>query len=67
MRAGRGKANDGISHLHLRPIDNGCLLDDADAETGEIVVVAVVDARHLGGLAADERGTRLAAAFGDAT
>ena len=36
-------------------IDDRVLLDDADAEAGEIVVLAVVHAGHLGGLAADQR------------
>ena len=36
-----------------RAVDDRVLLDDADAESREIVVVAVIDARHLGRLAAD--------------
>ena len=42
------------------------LLDDAHAEAGEVVVVAVVHARHLGRLAADQRAARQLAAVGDA-
>ena len=41
-------------------------LDDADAEPGEVVVAAVIEAGQLGGLAADERAAGLAAALGDA-
>ena len=42
------------------------LLDDADAEAGEVVVLAVIEAGQLGGLATDERAARLPAALGDA-
>ncbi len=38
----------------------------AHAKAGEIVVFLRVHARHFGRLAADQRGARLAAAFGDA-
>ena len=41
-------------------------LDGADREAGEVVVAAVVHARHLGRLAADQRAAGLAAALGDA-
>ena len=40
-------------------------LDRAHGEAREIVVVAVIHAGHLGGLAADERAARLPAALGD--
>ena len=41
-------------------------LDDADAEAGQVVVAVGVHARHLGGLAADQRAAGLPAALGDA-
>ncbi len=50
----------------LRAVDDAVLLDHADAEAREVVVVAVIHPRHLGGLAADERGAGLRAAFCDA-
>ena len=65
MRPGGRKADDSIANLHPRPVDNGVFLDNTDTEAGEIVVVAVVDARHLGRLTANERGARLDAALGD--
>ena len=41
-------------------------LGGADRKAREIVIVAVIDAGHLGGLAADQRAAGLPAAFGDA-
>ena len=41
-------------------------LGRADREAREVVVVAVIHAGHFRGLAADQRATCLAAAFGDA-
>ena len=41
-------------------------LGGADREAGEVVVVAVIDAGHLRGLAADQRAAGLPAAVGDA-
>ena len=40
-------------------------LDRADAEAGEVVIAGRVHARHLRGLAADQRAAGLAAALGD--
>ena len=40
--------------------------DEADAETREVVILAVVHARHFGGFAADERATGLQAPLDDA-
>ena len=41
-------------------------LGGADGKAGEVVVLAVIHARHLGGLAADQRAAGDAAALGDA-
>ncbi len=41
-------------------------LGGADGEAGEVVVLAGIHARHFGRLAADQRASRLPAAFGDA-
>ncbi len=38
----------------------------ADRKAGKVIVAVLVEARHLGGLAADQRAAGLAAAFGDA-
>ena len=66
MRAGGGQADDDVARGGPRAVDDAVALHHADAEAGEVVVVAVVHAGHLGGLAADERGAREFAAFGDA-
>ncbi len=42
------------------------LFDDADAKSREIIVLAVVHARHFGGFAAHQRATCLHAAIDDA-
>src|SRR5262245_35322122 len=41
-------------------------LNGADRETGEVIVLALIDARHLRRLAADQGASRLAAAMADA-
>ena len=66
MRAGRGEANDHVAGLGAAAIENLRLVDDADTETREVVVVAVIHARHLGGLAADQGAAGTDTAFGDA-
>ena len=50
----------------LRAVDDAIALDHADAEAGEVVVVAVIHAGHLGRFAAHQRGAGQHAAFGDA-
>ena len=50
----------------LRAVDDRVLLDHAHAEAGEVVVLAVVHAGHLRGLAAHQRGAGLHAALDDA-
>ena len=45
---------------------HGVALDRADRKAREIVVVAVIEAGHLRGLAADQRAAGLLAAVGDA-
>ena len=66
MGAGGGETEHGIAGAHGAPVDDGVLLDHADTEAGQVVVLAVVHAGHLGGLAADQRRARLRAALGDA-
>src|SRR5205809_5064728 len=55
MRPGRGEADDGIPGAHPRTVDDRVPLHDADAESGEIVILALVHAGHLRGLASDQR------------
>lgn len=45
-------------------VHDGGLFGNADRESGEIVFVFVVHARHFGGFAADQRGTGLYTAVG---
>ncbi len=66
MRPGRGEADDGISRARAPPIDDAVALDDAHAESGEVVVALRVHAGHFRGLAADQRAARQDAALGDA-
>ena len=49
-----------------RPSITSRLLDDADDEAGDVVLAVGVEARHLRGLAADQRAAVLAAAARDA-
>ncbi len=58
MRAGRGEADDGVPGARAAAVDDAVALDDADAETREVVVALGVHAGHLGGLAADQRAAR---------
>src|SRR3979409_1454759 len=67
MRSGGGEADDSVTWFDTRAIDDGALLNDANAETGQGVVVTRIHARHLGGLPANQRCARLAAALGDAS
>ena len=49
-----------------RAVDDQVFLDDADAEAGQVIIVAFVHARHFRRLAADQRAAGLQAAFDDA-
>ena len=55
-----------VAGLHTAAVDDLVALDGADDEAGDVVVAERVDARHLRGLAADERAARRAAGLGDA-
>ena len=65
MHAGGGKADQHVAFDNRGTIDYGGLLGHAHGETGQIVLVLVVHARHLGGLAAHQRTAGLTAAVGD--
>ena len=47
-------------------VDQALAVDDADDEAGEVVLAVGVEARHLGGLAAEQRAAVLAAGRGHA-
>ena len=66
MRSRGGEPDDGVAGAYARAVDDPLALDDADAEAGEVVVVARVHAGHFRRLAADQRAARLDAALGDA-
>ncbi len=66
MHAGGGEADDRVALGDIAPRQDRAALDRADGEAGEIVIVALIEARHFGGLAADQRAAGLAAADGDA-
>lgn len=61
-----GQPEDGVTHLDAAPIDHLITFDAADDEAGDVVVAQRVEARHLGGLPADQRATGIAAGGGDA-
>src|SRR6185437_4918468 len=61
-----GEADHSVAGTHGTAVDDRVLLHDADAESGKIVVLTVVNARHLRGLPANEGGTGLRAALDDA-
>ena len=61
VQAGGRQADQHVAG-HDRPaVDDLASVDDADDEAGEVVLAVGVEARHLGGLAADQRAAVLAA------
>jgi hypothetical protein len=66
MRAGGGEAQHHVACRGPRAVDDAVAFHHTDAEAGEVVVVTVVHAGHLRGLAADQRCAGELAAFGDA-
>ncbi len=61
MQSGRGHADEHIADRNRAPVDQPLTIDDADDETGEIVLAIGIDAGHLRGLAAEERAAVVAA------
>jgi hypothetical protein len=57
-----GRPRSASPRSHARSVHELRFLDDADDRPREVVVSFAVEARHLGGLAADERAADLAAA-----
>ena len=66
VHARRSDAEDDVARADVVSRQHGVALDGADREARQIVVVAVIDAGHFRGLAADQRAAGLLAAFGDA-
>ena len=55
MHARGGQADENVAGCDVQARQDMLALDRADREAGQIVVLAPVEARHLGRLAADER------------
>ena len=63
--AGGGQGDDRVSRLHAAAVQNPGAIHRAAGESGEVIFLLAVKARHLGGLAADERRAGLYTAFGN--
>ena len=66
MRARGWQSDEDVPRLYGTTVDQPVLVDDADTETGQIIVCIRIHARHFGGLTADEGGAGLFAALCDA-
>jgi hypothetical protein len=66
MHAGGGESEDRVASFEIGARQKLGALHGANRESSEIVIAGGVQPRHLGGLAADECASGLAAAFGDA-
>ena len=60
MDAGGGQADEHVARRHVRAGQERAALGGADGEAREVVIALGVEARHLGGLAADQRAAGLA-------
>ena len=60
MHAGGRQADKHVALSDGGAVDDSGLFGHADREASQIVLVLVIHARHLGGLAADQTGTGLA-------
>lgn len=65
MHAGAGKAENHVARFGAWLQDKVFALGGADGKSGEIKIAVRIHARHFRRLAADQGGTRLAAAFGN--
>ena len=65
VQAARREPDDAIPGVDPGPVHDPVLLDEAEAESGEIEVLARIHPRHLGALPADEGGAGQLAAAGD--
>ncbi len=66
VQAARREAQDDVAGRHRAAVDEVGPVDQADAESGQVVVVGRHHAGVLGHLAADQRAACLPAALGDA-
>src|SRR5690606_28723331 len=66
VRAGRGQRDQGVASRDFAAIDDFALFHHAYAEAGQVVVLAFIHARHLGGLTTDQRATSQLATGTDA-
>ncbi len=66
VEAGGGEADEDVAGADRLAVEEGGAVDDADDGADQVVVLAVVEAGHLGGLAADEGATGQLAAAGQA-
>ena len=66
VQADRGQADQDVALAHGLAVDEILRVDDAEDEAGDVVVVVAVEARHLRGLAADQRAAVLLARAGHA-
>ena len=57
---------DDVSVRHTRAVDERVARDQADAGPGEVELLVAIDARHLGGLAPEQRASGRAADVGRA-
>src|SRR5262245_61889670 len=62
MHAGRGEPYHHVAALDVGAREQRVALGGTHREAGEVIVAVVIEARHLGGLAAYERTAGLAAA-----
>ena len=63
---GRGEADDCVTVLDPRPVDDAFAFDDADGRAAEVDLVLAIDARQLGRLATEDRAAGGAADVGGA-
>src|SRR5262249_5719727 len=63
--AARGEPEDRVALADRGAVDQAVALDHADAKADHLEVALAVEARHRGGLAAEQRTARAAAALGD--
>ena len=66
MYAGGGNADERVSGLHLRAVNELCFIRHADAEARKVIFLFGIKAGHLRRFAADQRAPRLHTALGHA-
>ena len=66
MHARRGEPDDDVARRDVGARQYVLASDGADGKAGKVIIVALIDARHFRGLAADERAAGLAARRRDA-